>query len=143
MNLNLPLTIDDARTCHVVKRPIPVKVTFARDQGVCPTLEGSVQYAAGDAILTGIQGENWPIRRERFEQTYAPCHGTVLGMDGTYVKKPLPVLALCLDQPATVPVASGGQLRGEPGDWLLEYGANEYGIVRDSIFRATYEILPD
>jgi hypothetical protein len=31
-----------------------------------------------------------------------------------------------------------GVLRGTPGDWLVQYGSDDWGIVRADIFEATY-----
>jgi PGDYG protein len=30
-------------------------------------------------------------------------------------------------------------LRGEAGDWLLQYGPGDYGVVASSVFEKTYE----
>jgi hypothetical protein len=32
-------------------------------------------------------------------------------------------------------------LRGQPGDWLVDYGDGSLGIVAHDIFSTTYEIL--
>jgi hypothetical protein len=134
------LTIYD-HALRVVKRPLPVKVRFAEEDGVCETLEGTVGYRSGAAILTGIAGETWPVGREQFDERYEPGEGVTPGRDGVYVKKPLVALAIRLDDSIEIPMPNGGLLRGEPGDWLLQYGVSDYGIVRDDIFLATYEIL--
>ena len=36
---------------------------------------------------------------------------------------------------------AGDRLHGEPGDWLLQYGPGDFGIVGDTIFAQTYEVL--
>ena len=125
----------------VKKRPLFVKVTFAKIDGVCQTLEGPVNYLAGDAILTGIANENWPVVRAMFDKRYEAAAGTTFGGDGNYVKKPLEVFALRLERPLDVTIPAGSVLHGEAGDWLLQYGPADYGIVRDDIFRGTYDLL--
>ena len=125
----------------VKKRPLFVRVTFAQADGVCQTLEGPVNYLAGDAILTGIANENWPVLRTMFDKRYEAAASTTFGSDGDYVKKPLEVFALRLELPLDVTLAAGGVLHGETGDWLLQYGPTDYGIVRDDIFRSTYDFL--
>ena len=125
----------------VKKRPLAVKVTFAKADGICQTLEGPVDYLAGDAILTGIANENWPVVRAMFDKRYEAAAGTTFGGDGNYVKKPLEVFALRLEIPLDVTLPAGGVLHGEAGDWLLQYGPADYGIVRDDIFRSTYDFL--
>lgn len=136
----LPDLSVDSRALRAVKRSIPVQVRFARADGVCQTLEGPVGYRVGDAILTGIAGENWPVERAKFNERYVPVEGSALGTDGNYVKKPLVVFALRLYASIDVPMLAGGILRGVPGDWLLQYGTGDYGIAKDEIFKATYDL---
>ena len=131
----------DPRALRVIKCPINIKVTFAKADGICQTLEGPVDYLSGDAILTGIAIENWPVVRAIFDKRYEPAEGTAFGSDGNYVKKPLEVFALRLEMPLDVTLPAGGVLHGEAGDWLLQYGPTDYGIVRDDIFRSTYDFL--
>jgi hypothetical protein len=137
---SLPDLSVDPRALRVMKRSIPVQVRFAKADGVCQTLEGPVGYRVGDAILTGIAGENWPVERAKFNERYVPVEGSVSGIDGNYVKKPLVVLALQLDASIEVSMPEGGILRGVPGDWLLQYGIGDYGIAKDEIFKATYDL---
>lgn len=129
----------DSRALRVIKRPLPVCVRFALVDGVCQTLEGSVAYRSGDAILTGVEGENWPVERAKFDERYVPAGGTCTGADGDYVKKPLVVFAVQLDGVMELSMPAGGVLRGKAGDWLLQYGISDYGIAKNEIFRATYD----
>ena len=76
-----------------------------------------------------------------FDKRYEAAAGTTFGSDGNYVKKPLEVFALRLEKPLEVKMPAGGVLHGEAGDWLLQYGPADYGIVRDDIFRGTYDLL--
>jgi len=124
------------------KRPVKLQVRFAREPGVCETQEGPVRYQAGDAILTGIQGENWPVPKEKFSQLYEPAAGTAAGEDGMYQKRPNEVWALLVDTPFEV-VLSGdrGTLQGQPGDWLVQYAPGDCAVVADDVFRKTYEVI--
>jgi len=126
----------------VQKKAISVAVTFAETDGVCETKEGNVSYRAGDAIMTGVEGEQWPIVRSSFDATYEPIAPTRTGENGNYSKKPITVYALQMDEPFYVDVSWGsGRLEGKPGDWLLQYASDDYGIVSKSIFEKTYEII--
>ena len=140
---DLPDLATDPRTKRARKRPIAVSVRFAGDDGTCATLEGPVRYRAGDAILTGVRGEHWPIGRDDFLSEYTPIAPTVPGQDGQYVKEPGDVRALRLDRPLAVPVGwQNDPLQGRPGDWLLLYPDGSHGVIKDDIFRETYEELP-
>ena len=123
---------------RVVKKDVPVLVVFAEADGVMDTLEGRVGYRKGDALLTGVEGEHWPVVRERFLRSYRPDAGGAKRRSGVYRKIPRPVWAVRLEQPASVRVA-GGTLTGAEDDWLIQYGEGDYGIVAASVFAATYE----
>jgi PGDYG protein len=145
-------------TIWVQKRPMPLDVHFAIEKdlirtdppyskGRILTLETApgdpgVAFVAGDAIVTGSKGESWPIARAIFDATYAPTPGGRSGADGTFVKKPLPVLAVQMNEPFSV-TASWGKLVGNQGDWLVQYDdtAQDFGIVAADIFEQTYERL--
>jgi hypothetical protein len=116
-----------------------LKVTFASQDGICQTLEGSVSYSKGDAILTGIAEEKWPVSRVKFDDRYVPLDDIVFGHDGVYIKQPKIVLALKLEEPMSITLEKGDILEGKPGDWLLQYSEAEFGIVKEEIFRATYD----
>jgi hypothetical protein len=135
----LPDLAADPRALRVCKKPDPVRTEFATADGVCDTLEGAVHFRAGDAILTGVRGERWPVAREHFLTSYAPVPPTRAGDDGSYRKAPSLAYALRLDRSREVPVGSRRDpLHGHPGDWLLQHADGTYGVVQDEIFRATY-----
>jgi len=126
----------------VQKKTIPVEVRFADADGVCKTKEGDVSYKAGDAIMTGVEGEQWPIERPKFDASYDAISPTKHGENGQYCKKPIQVFALQMNEPFYVNVSwSDDRLEGKPGDWLLQYGPDDYGVVSKSIFEATYKII--
>jgi hypothetical protein len=132
------------RALRVCKKPVPVRVEFAAADGVCETLEGDVHFRAGDALLTGGQGERWPVKRDLFLSSYEPLPPTRRGEDGAYRKLPALAHALRLTAPADVSVSwQNDPLHGQAGDWLIRYADGAHGIVQDSIFRATYAPADD
>ncbi len=38
-----------------------------------PTLEGTMKFARGDMLITGVQGEIYPCKPNIFDQTYEPA----------------------------------------------------------------------
>lgn len=126
----------------VRKRKSCVKVVFAGLPGKLQTLEGEVAYQAGAAILTGESGDMWPVERHKFEVTYVPMNITQLGEDGAYCKKPIEAYALQLSESSSVAVGYSDDLvTGKIGDWLVQYGTEDFGIVSAAIFNKTYEII--
>jgi hypothetical protein len=140
---DLPELAADPDALRVSKKPIPVRVAFAVEDGVCETLEGPVRFRTGDAILTGVQGERWPVRRDAFLSSYEPVPPVRTGEDGPYRKTPSVTFALRLAQQRDVPVNwQNDPLRGRVGDWLLHYADGSYGVVQDAIFRESYDPAP-
>ncbi|MGI4814725.1 MAG: PGDYG domain-containing protein [Janthinobacterium lividum] len=146
----------DPAARRVMKRPVTLHVAFATTDGTCETLEGPVRYRAGDAIVTGTRGEQWPIERARFETAYEPSasgepdagagsageSNTSDGNAGWYKKRPLVALARRVDVPLAVPVGwQNDPLDAQPGDWLLQYGEGDYGVVDADVFEQTYDLL--
>ena len=137
-----PDLVSDRLACRARRRPVVLDVRFADRAGVMQTLEGPVRYRAGAALVSGTRGERWPVEREPFDRRYEPAPGTAAGRDGRYRRKPGVILVRRLDAAIEVPVgAEGDRLRGRPGDWLLQYGPGEYGVVAPDIFADTYELL--
>ncbi|UAK24309.1 PGDYG domain-containing protein [Sphingomonas nostoxanthinifaciens] len=123
-------------------RPIARAVWFADVGGICDTLEGPVRYAPGDAIVTGEQGEQWPVRRDRFLARYRRVPPTEAGGDGHYTKRATDVLALKLATAIRLALTGGsGVLEGQPGDWLIDYRDGSHAIVRDDIFAQSYDVV--
>lgn len=117
----------------VFKKPVVLAFEYAKEDTTIETKEGPVKCAKGDAILTGTQGERWPIPRQKFESTY-----DVVG-EGQCSKKKIEVLALQMDAPFTVNVSwNKDPLAGKSGDWLVQYGKGDHGIVSQGIFAETY-----
>lgn len=130
---------NDPRAVKVIKSPTPVQVHFADEAGTCETLEGPVRYERGDAILTGPQGERWPVRRSLFLKAYLPAPPVRVGEDGPYRKRRTETLAVQLEEETHVPVGwQADPLHGKPGDWLLQYEDGTHGIIQDQIFQETY-----
>ena len=104
------------------------------------TREGIVRAMPGDAIVTGTAGQQWPVPRQSFERRYQVQGVGTMGGDGNYLSRALPALALHMTRPFTVLLADGvSRLEGQQGDWLLDYGDGNLGVVADAILRVTYE----
>lgn len=54
----------------VVKNRIPISAFQTNKPMDIQTLEGTMHADAGDWILTGIEGEQWPVKEEIFKKTY-------------------------------------------------------------------------
>ena len=124
------------------RRPATVRVHFALEKGVIETDEGAVSHDAGAAVVTGGRNEQWPVERTHFEATYEAVAPTRMGEDGVYRRRPDIVLARRFDQPFKITLpANRGTLSGASGDWLVQYALGEVGVVRETVFADTYEVV--
>lgn len=123
------------------KLPVPVEVVFAEAAGSLATREGWVAFQAGDALLTGIERERWPVQRNRFLQTYQALPPMNDGDPGRYVKRPLVVWCLRADADTTVQlIGDRGQLHAMAGDIIVQYQPGDLAVVSASIFRGSYQV---
>jgi len=119
---------------NIQKKDIPLQFRIAEQPETIQTLEGPVQAPVGSYIMTGTKGENWPIPADKFEETYDIID------DSTAAKKPIPVLGKNMKEDFFVTVSwSPDKLKGNPGDWLVQYGPGDYGVVEAGIFDETYD----
>ena len=138
----LPDLATDHAARRARKRAVDVDVHFASAAGALMTREGEVRYAAGDALLTGADGDRWPVSRAYFDGAYEPLAPLRAGSDGRYRKRPVVVLAKQMGAPFAIALSDGcGTLRGSRGDWLVQYAPGDCAVVAQAIFAATYELL--
>jgi len=124
------------------KRALEVDVRFASQAAAIHTREGTVQARPGDAIVTGGAGEQWRVSRAHFAEKYRALPPTPDGQDGRYVSLTNSIMAVSMSGAFEVLLADGiSRLRGQAGDWLVDYGDGSLGIVAPAIFAATYEIV--
>ena len=135
---NIDLSRDTAAG-RFIKTEI-VQVTFDSQAGELVSLEGPNKYQVGDAIITGCTGDRWSVDRHRFDAKYQAVAPTIDGQNGDYTAKPMPVLAKQINEPFTAARSAGRDvLRGEAGDWLMQYGPGDYGVCGKSRFERVYK----
>ena len=131
----------DPRAVRVVKDEV-VSVEFAARAGVLTSAVGPNAFAAGDALVTGTTGDRWSVSRERFNARYLPVPPTTPGQAGRYRNIPVAVRARQIAVAFTVARSAGGDvLRGEPGDWLVEYAPGDHGVVARARFASVYRSI--
>ncbi|WP_090263528.1 PGDYG domain-containing protein [Pseudomonas panipatensis] len=117
-----------------------VDVAFAEAPGELMSLEGANRYQPGDALITGSTGDRWVVSRERFDAKYLPAgEGLAHGQPGAYRNRPAVVLARRMDESFSIArSAAGDVLRGEAGDWVMQYAPGDYGVVQAQRFAKVY-----
>jgi hypothetical protein len=129
---------------RAARRLYQVKVEFAEQPGTLATLEGEVGYHAGDALLTGQEGERWPVARDQFFATYKAAAPTRFGTAGTYRRREGTVWAWRADRMLDVVLSDGrGTLRASTGDLLVQFDSGDIAVMPEHIFRRSYRPLSD
>lgn len=135
---------EDGRARRYVKKAVIVDVQIATGKVHVPTLEGDVLCQPGDAIVSGVQGEKWPVPAQTFAARYQAVFPTRDGESGQYQACRNMVRALQITAPRTIRLADGrGSLTGNVGDWLVQYGVGDYAFVDNDIFAQTYQRIED
>jgi hypothetical protein len=133
---------EDSTAYRARKRAVVIQVEFAEMDGTLPTQEGPVNYSTGDALLTDIDGECRPVARDTFDIDYAPVAPTRPGKPGRYRKRARVVWAKPMTDAFDVTLERDrGNLRGQPGDWLVQYTPSDFSVVSAGMFAQTYELL--
>jgi hypothetical protein len=128
----------DPQARQFVKSEIVI-VQFAKHSGEVSSREGGNRYAIGDALITGSTGDQWSVSRDRFDAKYAPVAPLMHGHGGAYRNLPKPVFAKQMSAAFSVErVAGGDVIHGHAGDWLMQYGPGDYGIVDQRKFEKVY-----
>jgi len=119
-----------------------VMVEFALAAGTLESAVGTNRYAVGDALITGTTGDRWCVSADRFEAKYTAEAPTQSGHPGNYRNRPIPVRTKRMDTPFEVRrSARGDVLRGEAGDWVVQYAPGDHGIVAQDRFARVYRVL--
>src|SRR6266702_5258818 len=134
IHLDAPDLDRDADAVWAVKNEL-VTVEFAVAPGTLQSAVGINRYEPGDALLTGSTGDRWCVSRARFDARYRPDAPTLQGEAGRYRNRPVSVLAKRMTVDFTVERSAGGDLlRGNAGDWLVQYAPGDHGIVAAARF---------
>ncbi len=135
--VSLDLTLDPQAKRFI--KTVSVMVASAQEAGRIATREGEVRYLPGDALITGVEGECWPVTRQKFDSSYVPIPPSQHGQPGAY-RNTVVIWAKQMEKPFAVRVgAHGDVIHGKAGDWLTQYGPGALGVVAAEIFRKTYE----
>ena len=54
------------------KRPVVIEAIRLTAPHTVRTLEGAMRGRVGDYLVTGVRGEQYPVKAEIFEATYEP-----------------------------------------------------------------------
>ena len=108
------------------KLPIIVDAEELTEDRVIKTIEGDMQGRKGDMLITGVNGEPYPCKREIFEKTYEPA-------DTCFVD-------ICLDFDGVIHAYTSGWIRADVIPDLPVTGAIQtlHHYLREGLSLAIY-----
>ena len=114
------------------KYPVAIQYDTATGPGTIETLEGPVRYVAGHKIITGPNGEQYPVTPIKFAAYYDD------NSDGTATPKAIVKKAKLADHDGVLHT-SWGDLEYKRGqDIIVRHAPGDYGAVKRDIFAKTY-----
>jgi hypothetical protein len=117
------------------KKPNPERYEIAQQPGTVQTLEGPVTYQAGDYIITGPKGEQYPISPAKFRELKDDAGDGIC-----YPKKIIKFAKLADHDGSLILKYNGSKLNYTAGeDYIVRHGPGDYGAVKKDIFAQTYE----
>ncbi len=123
------------------KRAVAVGARLLTEASAIATLEGMLEAAAGNFVITAATGEQWPVTPTVLDQRYLAVAPTLQGHSGNYTSIVNDVMARQMHEPFAVVLANGiWRIEGRAGDWLIDYLDGNLGIVAADIFPLTYEL---
>lgn len=122
------------------RMPLLFNVFFVIEPGKIESLEGLISYQAGDAIITGVNHEQWPVSKEKFPCLYLPLPGQYYGNNGQYLRRTTKVWASQIEHPFFIQRPGDCKINGHAFDWLIQDSNMDNRIVADGIFQKTYRI---
>jgi PGDYG protein len=141
--MHITLKEMDGLTYQSYRKAASFRVRARRltEEGIIHTMEGPVAFQAGDYLVRGVQGEEYPITSQAFAGLYD--EGSMEpDRDRFAWYRPANLIhqAVQIAEPFTVERKAGGIYTGKAGDYLVRTGQGGGGrIVDHTIFMQTYE----
>lgn len=123
----------------VAKVGIPISFEIANEAGVAITKEGPVAYEANHYLISNGLSPAYPIAPSTFSALYdiSSTH------DGVATPKAIKKFSKLATEDGKI-TTSWGVLAYRKGlDYIVRHAANDYGVVDDTVFNVTYNIIDE
>ena len=122
----------DTDSFKTYKNPIPISYEVAKTNHTINTLEGPVECKKNHIIITGPEGEKYPMSKTKFDKLYTDV------TDTTATPKKIMKTAKLADHDGVIETNYGNLKYTKNKDYIIRHGKNHYGVVKKSIFNKTY-----
>lgn len=123
----------------VAKVGIPISFEIANEAGVAITKEGPVAYEADHYLVSNGLSPAYPVAPSTFSALYdiSSTH------DGVATPKAIEKFSKLATEDGSI-TTSWGVLAYRKGlDYIVRHAANDYGVVADTVFNVTYNIIDE
>jgi hypothetical protein len=128
-----------SRTYIARKKPVELYALRVRQEQVIDTWEGTRTAFVGDYLMTGIQGEHWPVPGDKFEELYDIIEQKT--DDTLKVRKRIMEVPVCQIYHDLTFSGNGEDFNAHTGDFIIAYSDGScYPCVPD-VFFETFEII--
>lgn len=125
-------TLHESVSARYVKKPVEVDAKQTLERKVINTLEGDITANPTDWIVTGVNGEQYPVSNENFIEIYDACE------NGRFRKKPIEVTAWQTNRELLIPYRNE-TLKASIGDYIVKHPDGSIAPVKPDIFKQTYD----
>ena len=130
--MNALTQLHQSCSCNYIKKPVQVDAEQTLETKIIHTLEGDIVANPTDWIITGIEGEQYPVKDEEFKNIY-DCLD-----NGRFRKKPIKVTAWQTDRELLIPHGESN-LKASIGDYIVKHPDGNFAPVKPDIFNKTYD----
>lgn len=138
-NEMLEILFETSATIHCSKIGIPVTFMIPECDGEITTLEGNQKYLGknsvnGDIYHVLIMNANpYPVLISEFLKRYIVDNDVATPIS-------LPVKAVLAEDEGMLCTSWGSVLNIHPGNYILRYNKNDFAVIHNEVFLATYNI---
>lgn len=134
--MNALATLHESVSAKYIKKPVEIEAIQITEPEVVHTLQGDITANPSDWIITGVEGEKYPVKDSSFKELYDPCE------NGKFRKKPVQVTAWKTERELLIPHGVES-LKASIGDYIVKQPDGSFAPVKSSIFDKTYDLCED
>ncbi len=123
------------------RKPVELLARPVTEECQVETWEGARTAHVGDYIMTGVQGEHWPVPGWQFDELYEILGPSPQHKDLLRVRKRIREVPVYQTYEAFQYVLRGEKFRVGPGYFIISYGEEDRFPCESSVFFQTFEII--
>lgn len=132
--------LERSKTYIARRKPIIMMAERVTEQQVIETWEGARTAYPGDYIMTGVEGERWPVAAESFAQLYDVLEESTGGRT-LRVRKKVRYVPVYQTYRALDFEIRDENFHAEPGYFIVYYGEGDIYPCAPDVFFETFDLI--